>query len=80
MMTFLEEEMQPIPIFLLGKSHEQRSLAGYSQWGHKELDMIEQLEHNNEIIIDEKPLVNLPFFNLLFREDQMHHVDYLISH
>ena len=36
--------------------------------------------HNNEIIIDEKPLVNLPFFNLLFREDQMHHVDYLISH
>ena len=32
---------QPTPIFLLGKSHEQRSLAGYSSWGHKELDMTE---------------------------------------
>ena len=24
--------------FLLGKSHEQRSMAGYSPWGLKELD------------------------------------------
>ena len=28
-------------IFLPGKSHGQRSLAGYSLWGHKELDMTE---------------------------------------
>ena len=26
---------QPTPIFLLGKSHEQRSLVGYSLWGLK---------------------------------------------
>ena len=26
-----------------GKSHEQRSLASYSPWGFKELDMTEQL-------------------------------------
>ena len=26
---------------LPGESHGQRSLAGYSQWGRKELDMIE---------------------------------------
>ena len=26
---------QPIPVFLSGKSHGQRSLAGYSSWGHK---------------------------------------------
>ena len=26
-----------------GKSHGQRSLAGYSPWGHKESDMAEQL-------------------------------------
>ena len=26
-----------------GKSHGQRSLAGYSPWGHKELDMTELL-------------------------------------
>ena len=30
---------QPTPIFLPGESHEQRSLVGYSAWGHKELDM-----------------------------------------
>ena len=27
---------QPTPIFLPGKSHGQRSLVGYSPWGHKE--------------------------------------------
>ena len=25
----------PTPVFLPGKSHGQRSLAGYSSWGHK---------------------------------------------
>ena len=34
---------QPAPGFLSGKSHGQRSLAGYSPWGCKELDMTEQL-------------------------------------
>ena len=33
----------PTPVFLLGESHGQRSLAGYSPGGYKELDMIEQL-------------------------------------
>ena len=32
---------QPTPVFLSGKSHGQRSLVGYSPWGHKELDMNE---------------------------------------
>ena len=32
---------QPTPVFLPGKSHEQRSLVGYSPWGHKESDMTE---------------------------------------
>ena len=26
---------QPTPVFLPGESHGQRSLAGYSPWGHK---------------------------------------------
>ena len=26
---------QPTPVFLPGKSHEQRNLVGYSPWGHK---------------------------------------------
>ena len=31
------------PVFLPGQSHGQRSLAGYSPWGRKELDTTEQL-------------------------------------
>ena len=34
---------QPSPVFLPGESHGQRSLAGYSLWGHKESDMTERL-------------------------------------
>ena len=33
----------PTPVFLPGKSHGQRSLAGYSLWGHKESDTTEPL-------------------------------------
>ena len=36
----LEEEMAPTLVFLPGKSHGQRSLVGYSLWGHK------RVEHN----------------------------------
>ena len=32
---------QPTPAFLPRQSHEQRSLAGYSPQGHKELDTTE---------------------------------------
>ena len=31
----------PFTVFLLGKSHGQRSLMGYSPWGHKESDTTE---------------------------------------
>ena len=30
-----------LPVLLPGKSHGQRSLGGYSPWGHKESDMTE---------------------------------------
>ena len=32
---------QSTPVFLPGESHGQRSLAGCSLWGHKELDPTE---------------------------------------
>ena len=32
---------QSTPVFLPGESHGRRSLAGYSPWGHKELDTAE---------------------------------------
>ena len=33
---------QATPVFLPGKSHGQRSLAGYHPWSRKELDTTEQ--------------------------------------
>ena len=33
-----KKSWQLTPVFLPGKSHGQRSLAGYSPWGCKELD------------------------------------------
>ena len=36
---------QPIPIFLPGKSHGQRSWASYGSWGCKESDMTEKVTH-----------------------------------
>ena len=32
---------QPTLVFLLGESQGQRSLADYSPWGHKEMDLTE---------------------------------------
>ena len=44
-----------MPVFLPGKSHEQRNLAGYSPWGRKELDMTEHTHtHNMKKIYDHK--------------------------
>ena len=34
----LEKEMAPTLVFLPGKSHGQRSLAGYSPWSGKKSD------------------------------------------
>ena len=35
----LRREWLPTLVFLPGESHGQRSLAGYSPWGCRELDM-----------------------------------------
>ena len=42
---------QPTPVFLPGKSHGQRSLAGCSPWGGKESDMTEQLRFTSCVYI-----------------------------
>ena len=36
-------EWQPTPVFLPGESHGQRSLVGYSPWGHEESDTTERI-------------------------------------
>ena len=36
-------EWLPMPVFLPGEFHGERSPVGYSSWGHKELDRTERL-------------------------------------
>ena len=40
-------KQQPIPVFLPGKFHGQRSLVGYSPWGHRESDRLRPTEHTH---------------------------------
>ena len=44
----LEMDKQPMPLFLPGNFHGQSSLAGYSPWGCKELDMTETIKHTQD--------------------------------
>ena len=37
------KKWQPTPVFMPGKFHGQRRLAGISPWDHKELDTTESL-------------------------------------
>ena len=43
---------QPTPVFLPGKSHEQRRLAGYSPWGHKRVghDLMTKQQQQNSTL------------------------------
>ena len=50
-------EWQPTPVFLPGKSHGQRSLVGYSPWGHKESDTTEQLSTAQLVNMSDKLVV-----------------------
>ena len=40
-------------IFAWKNPHGQRSLAGYNSWGHKKLDMTEQLSTHENIEMDD---------------------------
>ena len=42
-------EWEPTPVSLPGEFQGQRSLAGYSPWGHKELDTTDQLTHRHTL-------------------------------
>ena len=44
-------EWLPTPVFLPGKSKEQKNLAGYSPWGREESDTIEQLTLSHLLVI-----------------------------
>ena len=49
---------QPAPVFLLRKSLGQRRLEGYSLWGHKQLDTVEQLRMHAPIMNIEAKILN----------------------
>ena len=53
---------QPTTVFLPGKSHGQRSLAGYSPWGHKESDTTEWLSTHVSINISGEERERILFF------------------
>ena len=65
-----------IPVFLPEKSHGQRSLVGYSPWGHKEWDMTEQL---NKLFLSPDLIVNSSFHSAMMRypEFQRTHAPWL---
>ena len=44
-----KRKQQPSPVFLPGKFHGQRSLVGYSPWGHKESDTTEHVYTRSEL-------------------------------
>ena len=50
------KKWQFTPVFLLGKSHRQRSQAGYSAWGCKESDRTWQLSTHISVKIASEPL------------------------
>ena len=43
--TFLDQAMEPTPVFLPGESYEQTSLEGYHPLGRKESDKTEATQH-----------------------------------
>ena len=57
---------QPTPQLLPGKFHGQRSLEGYSPWGHKELDMTEHVcMHTHSVINYGDKIKHLTIINSL---------------
>ena len=58
--TLWRREWLRTPVFLPGEFHEERSLAGYSQWGCKELDTTVTFTSHTHIEYD------IPTFPLRF--------------
>ena len=69
-------EWKPSPVFLPGKFHRRRSLAGYSPWGCKESDMTEHtLSHTHNMCVD-----RLIFFFFFFLNKNIEMPILLMAH
>ena len=62
-----EGEWLPTPVFLPGKSHGQRSLAGYSPWGHRRVRHDLVTKQQLSIITDTSYLLSCHIFLYLFK-------------
>ena len=58
-----KRERQPIPIFLPGKFHGQKSLAGYGSWGHKQSDKTEWLTLSLSLVNSCRILIWIPLLS-----------------
>ena len=56
------KKWQPTPVFLPGKSHGQRSLVGYSRWGHKgiEHDLVTKQQQQWAYLLRSDEWTNVP--------------------
>ena len=71
-------EWQLIPVFLPGESRGQRSLAGYSPWGHKESDMSKLLSTAQHIMEQRKKISKrdkMALRHIIFNHDLMQYIN-----
>ena len=78
----LEQKMATTPVFLLEKSHRQRSLEGYSPKGCQELDMTEWLHSRTYCLMPKTVLLitphrELPWSLELHEESPSYHLYYI---
>ena len=57
---------QPIPVFLPGEAQGQRSLVGYSPWGHKESDTTEWLTTLSQCLAAHRTYRNYNLTNISY--------------
>ena len=62
-MIHWSRKWQPAPVFLSGKFHGQRSLAGYSPWGCNESDMTEHSHTVYSILLQQSEETNTGFIS-----------------
>ena len=60
---------QPMPVFLPGEFHGQRSLVGYSPQGLKESDTTEQLHFTSSYDLSNKSLALKGMRNFFLKQD-----------
>ena len=69
--------LHDIIVVLPGEFHGQRSLAGYSPWGCKELDITEQLTHTHIIEVTGIQYSDSQFLKVMFHLQLLQHTGHI---